>query len=279
MLPPLPQPPRPVPSFLFLLLPSPSSPPLSLHPNSLPRPQFPSLSGRSHHQEPPYTRIAWAPIRAASSCSPTTIFRPSTHQPLPSPRSPPAVLLTAQPSPSFLFALLRRQARRAKELRVRSTGVQKTKDIKEEALESLKAMGAASVEAGRPPSPVQAFLGGIAAGAIALILYKFTTTIEAALNRQTISDNFSVRQITITIRTIINGLCYLATFVFGINSVGLLLYSIQLAFSSFMESPADNMSSMIDEGQTNLTNDDSKSSTDNADSRSSSMQAESSDDS
>ncbi|ONK67061.1 uncharacterized protein A4U43_C06F15260 [Asparagus officinalis] len=90
---------------------------------------------------------------------------------------------------------------------------------------------------------------------------------------------FQVRQITITIRTIINGLCYLATFVFGINSVGLLLYSIQLAFSSFMESPADNMSSMIDEGQTNLTNDDSKSSTDNADSRSSSMQAESSDDS
>lgn len=70
--------------------------------------------------------------------------------------------------------------------------MQKTKDIKEEALESLKAMRPASVEAGGPPSPVQAFLGGIAAGAIALILYKFTTTIEAALNRQTISDTFSV---------------------------------------------------------------------------------------
>lgn len=41
-----------------------------------------------------------------------------------------------------------------------------------------------------------------------------------------------VRQITITIRTIINGICYLATFVFGINSVGLFLYSGQLALNS-----------------------------------------------
>lgn len=53
-------------------------------------------------------------------------------------------------------------------------------------------MGSASIEAKKPPSPVQALLGGISAGVIALILYKFTITIEAALNRQTISDNFSV---------------------------------------------------------------------------------------
>ncbi|KAK8706228.1 hypothetical protein V6N13_049802 [Hibiscus sabdariffa] len=49
------------------------------------------------------------------------------------------------------------------------------------------------------PSAVQALLGSIAAGIIALILYKFTTNIEAALNRQSVSDSFSVRQITITI--------------------------------------------------------------------------------
>jgi ABC-type sulfate transport system permease subunit len=39
---------------------------------------------------------------------------------------------------------------------------------------------------------LQALLGGVAAGVIALFLYKFATTIEASLNRQTISDNFSV---------------------------------------------------------------------------------------
>lgn len=66
------------------------------------------------------------------------------------------------------------------------------KSLKDEALDSLKALSTGSVEAKGPPSPVQALLGGISAGVIALILYKFTTTIEASLNRQTISDNFSV---------------------------------------------------------------------------------------
>lgn len=58
-------------------------------------------------------------------------------------------------------------------------------------MDSLKVMASGSIES-KPPSPVQALLGGISAGVIALILYKFTTTIEASLNRQTISDNFSV---------------------------------------------------------------------------------------
>lgn len=69
------------------------------------------------------------------------------------------------------------------------------KSLKEEALDSLKALSTGSVEEKGPPSPVQALLGGISAGVIALILYKFTTTIEASLNRQTISDNFSVRSL------------------------------------------------------------------------------------
>lgn len=79
-----------------------------------------------------------------------------------------------------------------------------------------------------------------------------------------ISPTFQVRQITVTVRynswlftfhsklldsnthqfwifslaicrTIINGICYLATFVFGLNSVGLFLYSGQLALNSFSE--------------------------------------------
>ncbi|KAK9085426.1 hypothetical protein Sjap_025837 [Stephania japonica] len=110
-----------------------------------------------------------------------------------------------------------------------------------------------SVEPGSPPSPGQALLGGLAAGVIAIILYKFTTTIEAALNRQTISDNFSVRQITITIRTIVNGLCYLATFVFGINSIGLILYSGQLVINSLMGESTDKQTSNKDDGQLSTT--------------------------
>ncbi|CAI9784229.1 unnamed protein product [Fraxinus pennsylvanica] len=137
----------------------------------------------------------------------------------------------------FLFRSLRRRAKRAKETRFRSSGAKKS--LKEEAVESLKAVSLSPVTAKSPPSPVQALLGGLTAGVIAVILYKFTTTIEASLSRQTLSDNFSVRQITITIRTIVNGLCYLATFVFGINAVGLVLYSGQLAINSVMGESTD----------------------------------------
>ncbi|KFK38857.1 hypothetical protein AALP_AA3G169500 [Arabis alpina] len=131
----------------------------------------------------------------------------------------------------FLFRSLRRRAKRSKELTFRSSGAKKS--LKEEAMDNLKAMASTPIEGDgkSTPSAAQAFLGAIAAGVIAIILYKFTITIESGLNRQTISDNFSVRQITVTVRTIINGICYLATFVFGINAIGLLLYSGQLFFN------------------------------------------------
>ncbi|CAD6244105.1 unnamed protein product [Miscanthus lutarioriparius] len=93
----------------------------------------------------------------------------------------------------FLFRSLRRRARRAKELRVRSSGVKKKpNNLTEEALEGLRLVSTSPIETEKPPSPIQVLLGGIAAGVIALILYKFTTTIEAALNRQNIPDSFSV---------------------------------------------------------------------------------------
>ncbi|KAK6134547.1 hypothetical protein DH2020_031717 [Rehmannia glutinosa] len=168
------------------------------------------------------------PVELSSSISP--IFATSDD---PSPlQTATSVLLTGAIT-VLLFRSLRRRAKRAKETRLRSSGEKKS--LTEEAVESLKSVTLSPVSGKSPPSPVQAFLGAVTAGVISLILYKFTTTIEASLNRQTIPDNYSVRQITITIRTIINGLCYLATFVFGVNSFGLFLYSGQLAFNSFME--------------------------------------------
>lgn len=128
----------------------------------------------------------------------------------------------------FLFPTIQRRIKRAKQLKYRSSGVKKS------SLNSTKGlMGSTRKKSKNPPSPDKALLGAVMAGVIAVILYRFTTTIEASLYRQTISDNFSVRQITITIRTVINGLCYLATFVYGINSFGLLLYSGQLAFNTY----------------------------------------------
>ncbi|CAI9265228.1 unnamed protein product [Lactuca saligna] len=97
------------------------------------------------------------------------------------------ILLTGTGTISiFLFRSLRHRAKRAKELKFRSKKTETKKTLKEEAIESLKAM--TSIEENAPPLPLQAFLGGLSAGIIAIILYKFTTTIESSLNRQTIYD-------------------------------------------------------------------------------------------
>ncbi|XP_021677585.2 uncharacterized protein LOC110662787 isoform X3 [Hevea brasiliensis] len=204
-------------------------------------PQFFPLS--LHHHSPSFTRTCFYKPTSLFSFSalprprpdlwfaqlpdPATTTAPITPPeeggPIELPLSSPSIFATTDdPSPLqvatsvlltgaiavFLFRSIRRRAKRAKELRFRSSGAKKT--MKEEALDSLKAMGSASIDAKKPPSPVQAFLGGISAAVIALILYKFTTTIEIALSRQTMSDNFSVGSITYLLLFV--GFCLLINF-------------------------------------------------------------------
>ncbi|CAH9147584.1 unnamed protein product [Cuscuta epithymum] len=146
----------------------------------------------------------------------------------PNPIQSSATLLLTGSLSVFLFRLLRRRAIRAKEMRLRSSGVKKIS--KEDSIETLKAITPTPIDP--QASPREAIVGGLIAGVVAVILYKFTTTIESSLSQQPLSDNYSARQITITIRTIINGLCYLATFVFGMNSIGLFLYSVYITLNS-----------------------------------------------
>ncbi|XP_041997413.1 uncharacterized protein LOC121747443 [Salvia splendens] len=104
----------------------------------------------------------------------------------------------------FLFRTFRRRAKQQRKLR---SAV---------AAPSLELKGKKKKA---PPSADETLLGGLIAAAFGILLYKLTTSVEHTLNSQPLSPNYSVRQITITIRTIINGMCYLATFVFGFNSV------------------------------------------------------------
>ncbi|KAL6877542.1 hypothetical protein ACP4OV_012757 [Aristida adscensionis] len=233
----------------------PESPAAAAPPASEPEPLDASASTAGDGEGPVELR---APTLFSVGDNPTTL------------QTATSLLLTGAIS-VFLFRSLRRRARRAKELRVRSSGVNKPNNLTEEALEALRLVSSSPIEAEKPPSPVQALLGGIAAAVIAVILYKFTTTIEAALNRQTISDSFSVRQITITIRTIITGVCYLATSVFGINGAGLILYSLQLTFASIMGDDSSS-SSTGKVGEQSSTAASSSSSTNNKESTGSELQ-------
>ncbi|KAL3686103.1 hypothetical protein R1sor_004125 [Riccia sorocarpa] len=131
----------------------------------------------------------------------------------------------------LLFRTLRRRAQRAKERKFRSSGVETSKSMKENATRSAVAKLTQAPEVPvASPSPVQTFLGGVVAGAIALLLYQATTSVEGSFVGKPVSVNYSIRNLTITVRTIINGLLYLATFVFAANSIGLGLYSVQLWF-------------------------------------------------
>jgi hypothetical protein len=96
----------------------------------------------------------------------------------------------------------------------------KPNNLTEEALESLRLVSASPIEGEKQSSPVQALLGGIAAGVIALILYKFTTTIEASLNRQTISDSFSVSSSQSFFSWLIRSLSVDIVIMFAISRVG-----------------------------------------------------------
>ena len=61
-----------------------------------------------------------------------------------------------------------------------------------------------------------------------------------------------------------NGLSYLATFVFGINSVGLFLYSGKLAINSLMGGSSEKETESKSTDQSNLSNSSAESPTNNA---------------
>ena len=129
----------------------------------------------------------------------------------------------------LLSRAFRRRSKRAKEMKLRSSG---DANIKDDARKSAMALLNKTPEVETPPpNALQTLSGAAVAGGIALVLYKFTTVVEGGFVGKAVSMNYSIRNLTITVRTIITGMCYLATFVFAANSIGLALLSLQLALN------------------------------------------------
>ncbi|CAM6011794.1 unnamed protein product [Sphagnum balticum] len=161
-----------------------------------------------------------------------------------------SILLTAAIT-VLLIRAVRRRSKRAKEMKFRSTGEESAKkSIKEQAKEAAAIRGGLLTKAAPPEvegpklNPLQTLSGAVMAAIIALVLYKFTTTVEAGFSDKVVSSNYSIRNLTITVRTIITGICYLATFVFAANSIGLTLYSLQLALN--LDPPSSPTNDSID---------------------------------
>ncbi len=63
--------------------------------------------------------------------------------------------------------------------------------------------------------------GAAQAGTMAYGMWLLSTGVDAYFDRQAMPDQYTARNITVTVRTITRGLAYLATFIFGANAVGL----------------------------------------------------------
>ena len=93
--------------------------------------------------------------------------------------------------------------------------------------EEREARDAEQLEKAKKLTPVQAFTGGATGLAIAFVLYGFTQTIVGTMDGKAVPENYQARQITITVRTIVSGLAYLATFVYAANGTGLIALAAQ----------------------------------------------------
>ncbi len=63
--------------------------------------------------------------------------------------------------------------------------------------------------------------GALQAGFFTWLLYLFSNSVSTYFGRQEVPDQYTAKNITVTIRTAVGGLAYLATFIFGANALGL----------------------------------------------------------
>ena len=73
----------------------------------------------------------------------------------------------------------------------------------------------------------QSFVGGITAIGISIILHEFAQNIQASFDSRPVPVSYQIRQISNTVRTIVEGLAYLATFIYAANGTGLVALSMQ----------------------------------------------------
>ena len=93
--------------------------------------------------------------------------------------------------------------------------------------EEREARDAEQLAKAKKLTPMQAFTGGVTGLGIAFVLYGFTQTIVGAFDGRPVPESYQARQITITVRTIVSGLAYLATFVYAANGTGLVALAAQ----------------------------------------------------
>lgn len=117
----------------------------------------------------------------------------------------------------YFVRAVKRRSGKAREFRVANQlPEEERKRIDEERAAKTKAL-----------SPMQSFTGGATGIGISIVLYMFASKITGSFDGKALPESETVRQISITVRTIVEGLAYLATFVYAANGVGLIALGVQ----------------------------------------------------
>ncbi|GMH33511.1 hypothetical protein BSKO_01345 [Bryopsis sp. KO-2023] len=82
-----------------------------------------------------------------------------------------------------------------------------------------------------------AFLGASIAGSLSVVLFFLTSNVDSLVMQAELPDQYTARNIAITLRTVVRGIFYLATFVFGLNAVGLLGLGVQIVLDPSVGEP------------------------------------------
>eukprot|EP01023_Acetabularia_acetabulum_P041259 TRINITY_DN4014_c0_g1_i1.p1 TRINITY_DN4014_c0_g1~~TRINITY_DN4014_c0_g1_i1.p1 ORF type:complete len:297 (-),score=39.32 TRINITY_DN4014_c0_g1_i1:492-1322(-) len=129
----------------------------------------------------------------------------------------------------FLFRLFKRRASKAKSQRIakQQGGDQEIEDEPIVTSEMLTKDSNDAVPESQA-TPLSSLFGAVQAGGIAFLLYLAANSIDSTLGMADLPDQYTARNIAVSVRTVIRGLVWLATFIFGANSLGLLLLTFQL---------------------------------------------------
>mmetsp|Transcript_11059 Transcript_11059/g.44532 ORF Transcript_11059/g.44532 Transcript_11059/m.44532 type:complete len:297 (+) Transcript_11059:678-1568(+) len=129
----------------------------------------------------------------------------------------------------YFLKVVKKRAARAKDIRLSNTS----------SSEERKRRNDEDLVKARNLSAQQSFVGGITGLGISFLLFGFAQNIQADFDGRALPESYQVRQITVTVRTIVEGLAYLATFIYAANGVGLMALGLQKCIFFTMEETVD----------------------------------------
>lgn len=139
----------------------------------------------------------------------------------------------------FFFRLFRKRAKTATSQPFASTMMDKgpaaaagsdDEDSDDEAEEEAAQRRRQAEEQDARATPLNAFIGAAQAGVICYLLFQMCGLVDSYFAAKPMPEQYTAYNVTVLLQTVVRGLAYLITFIFGANAVGLTGLMIQLLF-------------------------------------------------